>query len=82
MAYILTHAEFDTVLQRLKQDYTLIGPVRKKNKGKFSDTDLITYDKVESFSELETNEKSQFSAKEMLFPPSQTLFYFTEDEYR
>ncbi len=82
MAYILTHAEFDTVLQRLKQDYILIGPVRKKNKGKFSDADLITYGQIESLSDLETNGKSQFSAKETIFPPSQTLFYFTEDEYR
>ena len=43
------------------------------------DTDLIKYARVAK--EIEYREKSDFPAKEVLSPITQSLFYFTEDEF-
>lgn len=51
-----------------------------KNKGTFSDTDMIRYGEIDRLEEVEFNKKSYFSPKEVILPITQTLFYFTEDE--
>lgn len=66
--------DMESVCGRISQDYRIFAPVRKVNKGRFSDTDLITYDYVKSFAEIEFFEKSYYSAKEILFPVRQSLF--------
>lgn len=76
MGYILTIKNFSNLIQDLKEKYVLYGPKREKGKGRFSATDLITYGEIGCFEELELEEKSDFSAKEILFPPSQTILYF------
>lgn len=75
-------AEFDSFLQELSRDYLIYAPVRLSGKGAFSDTDLVTYREVSSYSEIEFKERARFSPKETVFPISQTLFYFTEDGYK
>ncbi|AGB41196.1 sulfite reductase, subunit A [Halobacteroides halobius DSM 5150] len=82
MSYKLTTADFDSLLANLQDEYKVYGPTRKKDKGTFSDTDLFIYNQVEDLSELEFDVKTKFSPKEIVFPITQTLFYFTEDEYK
>ncbi len=82
MGWKLTHTAFNDLITRLKTDYTVVGPRRFEKRGRFSDTDLIRYDEVASLDEIVWNEKSTFSPKEVVFPVTQTLFYFTEDEFR
>lgn len=48
--------------------------------GRFTDVDAIIYDEIKEAKEIELHEKSDYSAKEVLTPLSETLFYFTEDE--
>lgn len=80
MAYKMTHKEFDKFLNELK-DYHIYGPVLNNKAGKYSDTDLVTYKRVNAFSEMNFEVKSNYSPKEVLLPVNQTLFYFTEKAY-
>ncbi len=79
MGYRLHKESFDAVLEELGKSYRLYAPVRKIGEGRFTDTDIIRYDFVESVEEMELEQKSDYSFKEFLTPLSQTLFYFTEE---
>lgn len=78
----LTKSDFDDILKILSKQYEIFAPVRLKGKGMYSDTDLITYGEITTLDEIETREKSRFSPKEVIYPITETLFYFTEDEYK
>jgi len=78
----VNNSEINRVFEGLSLDYRIIAPVRKALKGTMSDTDAIRYEEVTRFEEIEFKDKAQFSAKEVLQPITQVLFYFTEDEYK
>ncbi len=80
MGYCMSEKKFDAVLSNLSERYRLYAPVRKVGEGRFTDTDVIRYDFVNSLEEMELDQKSDYSFKEILTPLSQTLFFFTEDE--
>ena len=82
MALQLSHKAFNEVLQRLKKDYKIYAPIRLTGTGRFSDTDVIRYGEIDDVTEIVIDEKAQFSPKEILFPITQTLFYYTEEEYQ
>jgi anaerobic sulfite reductase subunit A len=74
-------ADFDSKLKSLKEKYKVYAPVLMKGKGSFSDTDAVRYDEISSVRDIEFGIKAKFSAKEILLPITQTLFYFTEANY-
>ncbi len=78
MGFKLSITDFNKVLETLKNDYVVYAPKLLKDKGHFSDTDLVKYEEISSIEEVEFNTKSRFSFKEVLNPITQTLFYFTE----
>lgn len=82
MGYLLTQAEASALFEKLSEKYDLYAPKRFPKQGRFSDTDVIKYDKITSPSEIVWNEKSTYPMKEVLSPIQQAIFYFTEDEYR
>ena len=82
MGYILTREGFDKVLSELGRTYRLYAPVRKTGEGRFTDTDVIRYDFVNSVEEMELDQKSDYAFKEILTPLSETLFFFTESEVK
>ena len=82
MSYILTREGFDKVLSELGRTYRLYAPVRKTGEGRFTDTDVIRYDFVNSVEEMELDQKSDYAFKEILTPLSETLFFFTESEVK
>ncbi|WP_432402711.1 anaerobic sulfite reductase subunit AsrA [Wukongibacter sp. M2B1] len=79
MGYKIISEKFNDVINMLSQNYKIYGPTRKEGKGRLSDTDVIAYDEITSFDDLEMKEKSYFSPKEVFYPIRETLFYFTED---
>lgn len=81
MGIKLSVADFDQALEGLSQHYRIYAPVRLAGKNTFTDVDLVRYEQVSSLSEIEFNEKSLYSSKETVLPITQTLFYFTEDQY-
>ncbi|MGL5346286.1 MAG: anaerobic sulfite reductase subunit AsrA [Peptostreptococcaceae bacterium] len=78
----LDRASFDKGLGLLKSEYKILAPVATPFKGVYSDTDLTKYEEINSIEEIEFNKKSDFSAKEVILPITQILFYFTEKEYK
>ena len=78
----LTKENFDQGLKALSKDYLFFAPKVFEKRGTCSDTDLVRYDQVHSFDEMEFDVKSSFSPKEVMLPINQVLFYFTEDEYK
>jgi anaerobic sulfite reductase subunit A len=81
VGYQMTRAQFDQWLEQLKSKYVLFAPVVLKGKGSFTDTDSLRYQQVSTLEEIEFKQKSHFSAREVLLPITQTLFYFTEDNW-
>ena len=82
MGYLIENKDFDDILNVLKKDYKIYAPMRFEKRGRYSDTDLIRYDEIKSLKDIVYDEKSDFSPKEVIYPITQALFYFTEDEYR
>jgi anaerobic sulfite reductase subunit A len=81
MGYKFLGSDFDNKLKELQQKYKIYAPVLMAGKGNFSDTDSVRYAEIKSIYDIEFNKKANFSAKEVVLPITQTLFYFTEDSY-
>lgn len=71
--------EANTLFRKLSQDYKIIAPAEKVGKGRFSNTNLLTYGEVESFEGIDFLRKTYFSAKETFFPVRQSLFEFQKN---
>jgi len=82
MSYKFSKEKSQELFAKLSERYDIYAPKRFKAAGRYSDTDIIKYDKVDSFDEIVYDEKSTYPMKEVLSPIQQALFYFTEDEYR
>ena len=82
MGYKLSFEKVNGLFDELKKEYKIYAPKRFAKAGRYSDTDIIRYAEVNSIEEIVFDEKSDYSAKEVVTPITQTLFYFTEDEYR
>ncbi|PRX28962.1 anaerobic sulfite reductase subunit A [Orenia metallireducens] len=82
MSYAVSIEKMDKVLKELKKKYRVYAPIRFEKRGRYSDTDLIRYAEIDSVKDVVYNEKSDFSPKEVIHPITQTLFHFTEYEYR
>ena len=78
----LSKENFNEKLKTLSNEYKILAPVSLEYMGTFSDTDVVRYKEVSSLDEMELNRKSNFSAKEIVFPITQILFYFTENEFK
>ncbi|MBQ4181405.1 MAG: anaerobic sulfite reductase subunit AsrA [Firmicutes bacterium] len=82
MSYKLSKQDVCCLFEKLSEKYDIYAPKRVKNAGRFSETDIVQYDRISDLSEIVWDEKSTYPMKEVLSPIQQTLFYFTEDEYR
>ncbi|WP_315119055.1 anaerobic sulfite reductase subunit AsrA [uncultured Clostridium sp.] len=80
MGFSLSTEKFNNIMKELESNYKIYAPKLLKNKGTFSDTDMVRYGEISKIEEIEFNKKSLFSPKEVILPITQTLFYFTEDE--
>lgn len=81
MGYKIGFKDAHRIFRQLQDEYEIWAPKRFAGKGRYSDTDMIKYARVSSVEEIEYKEKSDFPAKEVLSPITQSLFYFTEDEF-
>lgn len=82
MKISLNRENFNKVLEKLKKEYEVYAPVEIPFKGTFSDTSVIRYKEIEKIEEICFDKKSNFSPKEIMLPITQTMFYFTENEYK
>ena len=82
MGYYIEKAGINDIVKTWSKEYAIYAPKCLVGKGAFSDTDSIRYSEIQDIDEIEFDQKSDFSFKEILLPISQTLFYFTEDEIK
>lgn len=82
MGYKIKKTKMDSIFQKLSSEYEIFAPQRFTGKGRFAETDAIRYGKINSIEEIEFDQKSDFSFKEVLLPLSETLYYFTENEMK
>lgn len=78
MGFCVSRNQLQALLDSWQADYDVYAPRRLSGGGRFSDTDCIRYGKILRPEEIEFEEKSQYSFKEVLTPISQTLFFFAE----
>ncbi|WOO87893.1 anaerobic sulfite reductase subunit AsrA [Mollicutes bacterium LVI A0039] len=76
----LSYNQFVSNINTLNKDFRFFGPVRHEKRGRYSDTDLVYYEVVDDFNQLDFSVKSDFSAKEIATPLNQTLFHFANGE--
>ncbi|HUW65995.1 MAG TPA: anaerobic sulfite reductase subunit AsrA [Spirochaetia bacterium] len=81
-AYALTEEDFASFFHALAADHDIFGPQRWAGRGPLAGTDQTGYGPVRTPGEILFDERAYFSPKEVFMPASETLFYFTEDEYR
>lgn len=81
MGYQLTVEKFNQYLQTLKKEYRIFAPVLLTGKGAFTDSDSIRYQEIDRIEQVCFEQKSSFSPKEVILPITQTLFYFTENNW-
>lgn len=78
MSYKLNITQFNGLIKALERDYDIWAPKRFSHKGSYADNDYIRYDVVHAYDEIELEEKSTSSAKEVVFPITQTVLVFDE----
>jgi len=66
------------IFEKLISYYDIIAPVNKVQQGRLSDTDVLTYDVIKSFDEIDFSYQTSFSPKKSLFPIRETIFSFNE----
>jgi anaerobic sulfite reductase subunit A len=81
MPYKMSTEKFNEYLQSWQKDYKIFAPVLLAGKGSFTDTDSVRYQEISAVEEIAFHKKSDFSVKEVLLPITQTLFYFTEEQW-
>ncbi|AGL02184.1 anaerobic sulfite reductase subunit AsrA [Desulfoscipio gibsoniae] len=82
MGYKIQIEDFNAILRELRRVYRVFAPVNMKGKGPYAGTDLVGYAEISKFEQVVYNQKTVYSAKEALFKPVETLFYFTEEEFK
>lgn len=82
MGFVYKKDEFNKVIDSLKANYRIYAPVLKTGEGRFKDTDVIRYDYIDRIEDVELENRSDYSFKEILLPLSETMFYFTENEIK
>lgn len=82
MGYKIKKDKMDAILSELSKEYEIFAPIKLTGGGRFAEADAVRYGKVDAIDEIEFDEKSDFSFKEVLLPISQTLYYFTQSEMK
>lgn len=82
MKISLSRENFNKALEDLQKEYKIYAPVEVPFIGNFSDTSVIKYHEISKIEEICFDRKSNFSPKEIMLPITQTMLYFTENEYK
>lgn len=81
-SYQVSAERLNEIFQQLEEQYVIYAPKRIKNGGRYALTDTVEYKQVHSYDEIEYQTRSNYPMKEVLTPITQTIFYFTEDEFK
>lgn len=76
MGYKLSSSIANNLFREIFFKYEVYAPKKFIKQGRYSDTDIIRYTKIQNIDEIEFNAKSDYCAKEVLTPINETLFLF------
>lgn len=78
MSYDVSNAKFDELLAGWKVNYRVYAPrlLAQKTGGR----QVVRYQEINSVNDIYNERNTDFSAKEVYYPISQTMLYFTENE--
>lgn len=79
-SYSVRAERFADLLARLREHYRVFAPKRLAGRGPAGSDLICRYQEIASLSDIEYKIRSHFSPKEVFYPISQTMFYFSEDE--
>lgn len=82
MGFKIRTKDLNSVFEKLNGSYKIVAPKVVEGAGRCSETDVVRYEEIKTVEEIEFNKKSDYSYKEALLPVTQTLLFFTEDEYK
>lgn len=82
MGYKFNFTDADSLFCNIFEKYDIYAPKKFPKQGRYSDTDIIRYSKIKTINEIEFKQKTDYSAKEVLTPINETLFYYTENEFK
>lgn len=74
MSYCLTYARMDEILSSLAGQYRIFAPKSNARKK------LVRYGEIHTAAEVVYRKQSDFSPKEVLYPVSQTMFFFRDGQ--
>lgn len=80
--YRLKATDMNKLFAELEEKYAIYAPVRLPAGGRYAGDDSVMYKQVHIYEEIEFCERSTYAMKEVITPITQTLFYFTDDEFR
>lgn len=80
MGFAINRDQMNALISRWQESCEVYAPKRFVGAGRYTDLDVIRYDKINTIEEAVLDEKSNFSYKDVLTPISQTLFYFAQDK--
>lgn len=80
MGFKISTEKLNHIIGKLSGQYEIYAPKVFAGEGCFSDTDSIRYGIINKAEDIVFDRKSDYSFKEVLFPVSETVFYFTEDQ--
>ena len=82
MGYKVTKNELNSVFKELVKCYKIYAPKNFPHQGRYADTDIIRYDKISEVEEIVFDEKSSYATKEVYSPITETVFYFSDGDYK
>ena len=80
-SFALSAEDLDRLLRAWGERLEVWAPRRLAGRAAMAGQDVIRYGPVASAAEIEWREKSDFSAKEVVFPPNETLFHLVGDSF-
>ncbi|MBY0756232.1 anaerobic sulfite reductase subunit AsrA [Clostridium sardiniense] len=82
MGFKIRTKDLNSVFEKMSGSYKIVAPIVVEGAGRCSETDIVRYDEVKRVEDIEFNRKSDYSYKEALLPITQTILFFTQDEYK
>lgn len=79
MGYQLNADALNTVFAKWSDTYDIYAPKLFAGTGRSSMQDIVRYGKITKTEEIVWDKRSDYSAKDVLLPVCQTLFYFNEN---
>lgn len=77
--YCISRTRMNEILKELQNDYHIYAPKHIPDRGRWETDGLVRYQEIETLEEIVCDRQSDFSAKEVIYPISQTIFKFDEN---